>query len=206
MHLTARTRLGLAIAGAWLLAPAADFREVGGPVSATLFLGVVLTWLGLILCGWALACAAGKLHVSAATVGVVAVGELLVLSVLEIAAVRLFWGEDTAKYLVFRESVGWTSAILIAVILTPALLRRLRSGVHAGLSLQPVRWGTIVAILVLLIVSGAVAYGFALLRTYAFDDGIVRTARAAESVFLLGFPTLLVTTLIVWVTSRRATP
>jgi hypothetical protein len=37
-----------------------------------------------------------------------------------------------------------------------------------------------------LIVSVAIAYGFARLRTYAPNDAMFRTARAAESVFILG--------------------
>lgn len=197
-----------AVAGAWLLAPGADFWEVE-PNSLLLLICVGLALSNLFVCGLWLADAATRLRLSVTQVGIFATGELLVLSLLEIAGVRSVWGTDTFKYLLFRQTAGWACALLIilfsiAVFLRGRLSKQREDDPRRHSSRRCEAWLMTLAVL---IVSVAIAYGFAHLRTYAPNDSVFRTARAAESVFLLGLPILLLTVLgadCIWVKHGRS--
>jgi hypothetical protein len=203
MSVALRAQLMSTIAGAWLLAPGADFWEVE-PNSLILFACVGLALSSLFLCGLGLANAASRLRLSVTRVGIFATGELLVLSIMEIAGVRLLWGTDTFKYLLSRQTVGCVCAILIVMFSIGVFLRRRRSEQRENEERQPSsRPLAAFTTLTGLIVSVAIAYGFAQFRTYAPNDAMFRTARAAESVFILGLPALLLTVLVVDTISLR---
>jgi len=197
MPVNSRIQLMSTIAGTWIVAPAADFWEVE-PNSLALTSCVVLALLSLFLCGLGLSIAATSLRLSTARVGILAVGELLALSIVEIAAVRIFWASETFKYLLFRQTVGWGCAFLIVVISVGIFLLRSRRNLRLNQQREPTsRLRIAFTILAGLVVSVAIAYGFARLRTYAPSDAVFRTARTAESVFIIGLPTLLLTALVV---------